>query len=134
MTKANNGVFEPEMRLPACIFFACFIPISFFWYGWSIEGDVHVSNSISFLFPFNHPARSNPLTPLTVDRPHNRPHPLRLRYDGYLHPNSDIRHRFLSLVCSIGYCSSYNLSQSFWCFLAIGWAQNVSGVGIWLGK
>lgn len=37
MTKANNGVFEPEMRLPSCVFFACFVPITFFWYGWSVE-------------------------------------------------------------------------------------------------
>ncbi|KAI9735346.1 MAG: hypothetical protein M1818_006541 [Claussenomyces sp. TS43310] len=35
MTKSNNGVFEPEFRLPACIFFACFIPVGLFWYGWS---------------------------------------------------------------------------------------------------
>jgi hypothetical protein len=46
MTKANGGVFEPEMRLPACIFFACFVPISFFWYGWAVDKAVHVS-----LFP-----------------------------------------------------------------------------------
>lgn len=43
MTKANNGVFEPEMRLPACIFFACFVPITFFWYGWAAYKGVHVS-------------------------------------------------------------------------------------------
>jgi MFS family permease len=42
MTKANGGVFEPEMRLPACIFFACFVPISFFWYGWTTDKVVHV--------------------------------------------------------------------------------------------
>jgi multidrug resistance protein len=42
MTKANNGVFEPEMRLPACIFFACWVPITFFWYGWSADKGVHV--------------------------------------------------------------------------------------------
>lgn len=42
MTKANNGQFEPEMRLPACIFFAFFIPITFFWYGWSADKGVHV--------------------------------------------------------------------------------------------
>ncbi|RFU29728.1 hypothetical protein B7463_g6609, partial [Scytalidium lignicola] len=41
MTKANGGMFEPEMRLPACIFFACFIPITFFWYGWSADKHVH---------------------------------------------------------------------------------------------
>jgi len=41
LTRANNGVFEPEMRLPACIFFACFVPITFFWYGWSAYYEVH---------------------------------------------------------------------------------------------
>ena len=50
MTKANGGVFEPEMRLPACIGFACFIPISFFWYGWAADKGVHVS----FLFLLLH--------------------------------------------------------------------------------
>jgi hypothetical protein len=30
MTKANNGIFEPEMRLPSCVFFAMFVPITFF--------------------------------------------------------------------------------------------------------
>jgi MFS family permease len=49
MTKSNNGVFEPEMRLPACIFFAFFVPITFFWYGWTAEKEVHVSISISSL-------------------------------------------------------------------------------------
>lgn len=41
MTRANNDVFEPEMRLPACVFFACFIPMTFFWYGWSADKHVH---------------------------------------------------------------------------------------------
>lgn len=40
MTKTNNDVFEPEMRLPACIFFACFVPVSFFWYGWAADKQV----------------------------------------------------------------------------------------------
>jgi predicted MFS family arabinose efflux permease len=44
MTKANGGVFEPEMRLPACVFFACFVPITFFWYGWTADKGVHVRN------------------------------------------------------------------------------------------
>lgn len=52
MTKANNGVFEPEMRLPTCIIFACFIPITFFWYGWSIEKAVHWIVPIIGLVPF----------------------------------------------------------------------------------
>lgn len=52
MTKANNGVFEPEMRLPACIFFACFIPITFFWYGWAADKGVHWIVPIIGLLPF----------------------------------------------------------------------------------
>lgn len=52
MTKANNGVFEPEMRLPACIFFACFIPITFFWYGWSADKRTHWIVPIIGLIPF----------------------------------------------------------------------------------
>lgn len=52
MTKANNGVFEPEMRLPACIFFACFVPITFFWYGWAVEKRVHWIIPIIGLVPF----------------------------------------------------------------------------------
>ncbi|TVY90092.1 MFS transporter [Lachnellula willkommii] len=49
---ANGGVFEPEMRLPACIFFACFIPISFFWYGWAADKAVHWIVPILGLIPF----------------------------------------------------------------------------------
>ncbi|RDL33668.1 MFS general substrate transporter [Venustampulla echinocandica] len=52
MTKANNGVFEPEMRLSTCLFFACFIPISFFWYGWAAEKAVHWIVPIIGLIPF----------------------------------------------------------------------------------
>ena len=52
MTKTNNGVFEPEMRLPACIFFACFIPITFFWYGWSADKATHWIVPIIGLLPF----------------------------------------------------------------------------------
>lgn len=52
LTKANNNVFEPEMRLPACVFFACFIPVSFFWYGWSTFYKLHWSIPIIGLIPF----------------------------------------------------------------------------------
>lgn len=52
MTKANNGVFEPEMRLPSCIFFAMFIPITFFWYGWAAEYTVFWIVPILGLIPF----------------------------------------------------------------------------------
>jgi multidrug resistance protein len=52
MTLANGGVFEPEMRLPACVFFACFVPISFFWYGWCAYKQVHWIVPIIGLMPF----------------------------------------------------------------------------------
>jgi len=52
MTKANNDVFEPEMRLPACVFFAMFIPITFFWYGWAADKHVHWVVTILGLAPF----------------------------------------------------------------------------------
>lgn len=32
LTRKNNGVYEPEMRLPSCVFFGLLIPISLFWY------------------------------------------------------------------------------------------------------
>lgn len=103
MTKANNGIFEPEMRLPACIFFACFIPISFFWYGWSIQAGVHVSTPPPCLLTHLHPSLKILTSP--VDRSHNRPHPLRFWYDGYFHSNSNIRHRqFPILRCVRNRC------------------------------
>jgi len=52
MTLANKGIFEPEFRLPACVFFACFIPISFFWYGWTVDKHVHWIVPIIGLVPF----------------------------------------------------------------------------------
>lgn len=41
MTTANDGVYEPEMRLPDCTWFALVLPITFFWYGWSADKAVH---------------------------------------------------------------------------------------------
>ncbi|PKK45363.1 hypothetical protein CI102_9954 [Trichoderma harzianum] len=52
MTKANHGVFEPEMRLADCIFFAFVLPISFFWYGWSADQAVHWIVPIIGIIPF----------------------------------------------------------------------------------
>ena len=48
----NNGIFEPEMRLPLCIVFAFFVPVSFFWYGWSVQAKTHWIVPIIGLFPF----------------------------------------------------------------------------------
>lgn len=52
LSKHNNGVYEPEMRLPACIFFGMFIPISLFWYGWTADKHVHWMAPIIGLAPF----------------------------------------------------------------------------------
>lgn len=48
----NGGKFEPEMRLPMMIFFACVLPISFFWYGWSADKEVHWIVPIIGMVPF----------------------------------------------------------------------------------
>lgn len=52
LTAANNGVYEPEMRLASCLFYAIFIPISFFWYGWSAEKKAPWIVPILGLLPF----------------------------------------------------------------------------------
>lgn len=48
----NNDVFEPEMRLPLCIAFAFFVPISFFWYGWLVQAKAYWVVLIIGLYPF----------------------------------------------------------------------------------
>lgn len=48
----NGGKSEPEMRLPLLAFFACILPISFFWYGWTAEKHVHWIVPIIGMFPF----------------------------------------------------------------------------------
>ncbi|KAJ2958108.1 hypothetical protein NQ176_g11200 [Zarea fungicola] len=53
MTRANHGVFEPEMRIPYCTYFAALIPISFFWYGWAAEKEVHWIVPIIGVVPFS---------------------------------------------------------------------------------
>ncbi|RYP28640.1 hypothetical protein DL767_007122 [Monosporascus sp. MG133] len=52
LAKRNNNVYEPEMRLPTCVFFGFLIPISFFWYGWSTKAHAHWVVPIIGLFPF----------------------------------------------------------------------------------
>jgi len=37
----NGGRQEPEFRLPIMTPGALLIPISFFWYGWSVQANVH---------------------------------------------------------------------------------------------
>ncbi|EFQ30973.1 major facilitator superfamily transporter [Colletotrichum graminicola M1.001] len=52
MTKANGGVYEPEMRLPDCIYFAAVLPVTFFWYGWTAEFKTHWAAPVIGLLPF----------------------------------------------------------------------------------
>lgn len=52
MTAANGGVYEPEMRLPDCIWFALVLPVTFFWYGWSADKAVHWIVPVIGMVPF----------------------------------------------------------------------------------
>ncbi|KAH7388820.1 major facilitator superfamily domain-containing protein [Pyrenochaeta sp. MPI-SDFR-AT-0127] len=52
LAKKNKGVYEPEMRLPMCVFFGLMIPVSFFWYGWTAHNKVHWVVPIISLVPF----------------------------------------------------------------------------------
>lgn len=53
LTAANNGVYEPEMRLPAVIWNATILPLTFFWYGWAADKAVHWIVPILGLLPFS---------------------------------------------------------------------------------
>ncbi|KAK0738860.1 major facilitator superfamily domain-containing protein [Schizothecium vesticola] len=52
-TKANGGIFEPEMRLPMSIGFSFCLPITFFWYGWTTHFHTHWIWPVLGLFPFS---------------------------------------------------------------------------------
>ncbi|KAF7587614.1 hypothetical protein BBP40_006995 [Aspergillus hancockii] len=52
LTRANNNVYEPEMRLASCLLFALFVPISFFWYGWAADQHAHWIIPLIGLAPF----------------------------------------------------------------------------------
>ncbi|KAH1712297.1 hypothetical protein KXX60_006457 [Aspergillus fumigatus] len=52
LTAKNGGKSEPEMRLPTMIFFSCFLPVSFFWYGWSAAKKAHWIVPIIGMCPF----------------------------------------------------------------------------------
>ncbi|KAI1335850.1 major facilitator superfamily domain-containing protein [Xylariaceae sp. FL0016] len=53
LTKANGGVYEPEMRLNLIVYYACIVPTTFFWYGWSADKQVHWIVPILGLFPLS---------------------------------------------------------------------------------
>lgn len=52
LAERNNGVAEPEFRLPACAFWALFLPASLIWYGWSAEYKTHWIVPIIGMVPF----------------------------------------------------------------------------------
>jgi multidrug resistance protein len=52
LTRANGGVYEPEMRLTDCIWFSPMLPITFFWYGWSTHYATHWIVPLLGLIPF----------------------------------------------------------------------------------
>ncbi|KAM3068583.1 hypothetical protein ACMFMG_011112 [Clarireedia jacksonii] len=52
LTNKNGGVYQPEFRLRNGLFFAFFIPGSFFWYGWSTYYRVHWIVPMLGLVPF----------------------------------------------------------------------------------
>lgn len=52
MTAANGGIAEPEMRLPTCIWSALLLPVTFFWYGWSADKQIHWIVPVIGIVPF----------------------------------------------------------------------------------
>ena len=52
LAKANDGVFEPEMRLTISIYFGIFLPITLFWYGWSSFYHIRLASTIISLIPY----------------------------------------------------------------------------------
>ena len=52
LTKANNDIFQPEMRIVTAFLPALFIPVSFFWYGWSTQAQTHWIVPLVGLVPF----------------------------------------------------------------------------------
>lgn len=52
LAKNNNGEFEPEMRLWVSLWFSWLLPLTFFWYGWCTQYQVHWMAAIISLMPF----------------------------------------------------------------------------------
>ncbi|KAJ1323414.1 MFS transporter DHA1 family multidrug resistance protein [Microdochium nivale] len=51
-TRANGGVFVPEMRLSISIWFSFAIPVTLFWYGWSAQLGAPWASTAFSLVPF----------------------------------------------------------------------------------
>jgi multidrug resistance protein len=54
LSRANDGVFVPEMRLTTSIPFGFILPATFFWYGWATEYKTHWIVPILGLTPFSY--------------------------------------------------------------------------------
>ncbi|KAI1330806.1 MFS general substrate transporter [Xylariaceae sp. FL0255] len=52
LTKNNNGIYIPEMRLNLIIYYACIIPITFFVFGWTAYYKKHWIAPILSFIPF----------------------------------------------------------------------------------
>ncbi|KAI1859964.1 uncharacterized protein JN550_011775 [Neoarthrinium moseri] len=69
LAKANDGIFEPEMRLVMSIYFGTFLPITLFWYGWCAYYKTHWAATVLSLVPYGFGAMGIflPLTTYMVD-------------------------------------------------------------------
>jgi MFS family permease len=52
LAQANDGHFEPEMRLTISIYFGIFLPVTLFWYGWSADKAAHWASTLFSLTPY----------------------------------------------------------------------------------
>ncbi|KAI1365843.1 major facilitator superfamily domain-containing protein [Xylaria arbuscula] len=52
LAEANDGRFEPEMRLTISIYFGIFLPVTLFWYGWSAFNRNHWASTLFSLAPY----------------------------------------------------------------------------------
>jgi MFS family permease len=52
LATANDGRFEPEMRLKLGAYFGVFFPVTLFWYGWSTQAHAHLASTLLSLIPF----------------------------------------------------------------------------------
>ncbi|PYI06092.1 MFS general substrate transporter [Aspergillus sclerotiicarbonarius CBS 121057] len=52
LTARNDGIYEPEMRLPFMVLFGALIPIFLFWYGWAADKAVFWIVPLIGLMPF----------------------------------------------------------------------------------
>ncbi|KAI1148495.1 hypothetical protein F4825DRAFT_454387 [Nemania diffusa] len=52
LAQANDGCFEPEMRLTISIYFGALLPVTLLWYGWSAASAAHWSSTLISLIPY----------------------------------------------------------------------------------